>query len=90
LLQALGEVRKTMLHQPSIGSSDEHYDVRSLTVPVFLPEGRLVQLGLYGLQADMSSDTLRRCVRRLLEASWRCTETVGGEMPADFPRPASD
>jgi flavin reductase (DIM6/NTAB) family NADH-FMN oxidoreductase RutF/DNA-binding IclR family transcriptional regulator len=87
LLQALAQVRKTMLDQPSIESSDEKFDVRSLTVPIFLPEGRVVQLGLYGLQTDMSSDTLRRCVQRLLEASWRCTESLGGEMPADFPRP---
>jgi flavin reductase (DIM6/NTAB) family NADH-FMN oxidoreductase RutF len=90
LLQALGQVRKTMLDQPSIEGPDDHYDVRSLTVPVFLPEGRVAQLGLYGLQSDMSSDTLRRCVRRLFEATWRCTESLGGEMPADFPRPSHE
>ncbi|SEO56837.1 flavin reductase [Trujillonella endophytica] len=90
LLSALVEVRKTMLDQPSIGSSDDKYDVRSLTVPIFLPAGRVVQMGLYGLQADMSSDTLRRCVRRLLQASWRCTESLGGEMPAGFPLPGTD
>ncbi|MGM5068821.1 flavin reductase [Rhodococcus qingshengii] len=87
LLGALSKVRKTMLDQPSFDSPDETYDVRSLSVPIFLADGRVVQMGLYGLRTDMSGETVRFCTQRLLEASRRCTALLGGTLPDDFPRP---
>jgi len=89
LLHALAQVRKTMLDQPTLEDFGEHYDVRSLSVPIFLSDDRVVQMGLYGLSADMSRDTIERCAHRLLEASWRCTALLGGQIPDDFPRAGS-
>ncbi|WP_207841635.1 flavin reductase [Williamsia soli] len=87
LLGALSEVRKTMLDQPSLDSAEETYDIRSLSVPIFLADGRVVQMGLYGLQADMSGEAVRFCAQRLLQAARRCTALLGGTLPEDFPRP---
>ncbi|MGM5068698.1 flavin reductase [Rhodococcus qingshengii] len=85
LLDALSEVRKTMLDQPTLESPNETYDIRSLSVPIFLADGRVVQMGLYGLRSDMLGETAQYCAQRLLEASHRCTEILGGTLPADFP-----
>lgn len=86
VLGALAGVRQTMLNQPSLDDSREEYDVRSLSVPIFLADGRVVQMGLYGLEVNMSREQLERCIDRLISASWRCTDLLGGSLPADFPR----
>jgi len=89
VLSALEGVRATMLDQPLLDGARSSYDVRSLTVPVFTAQGGVMQLGLYGLGDEMSLNKIRRCVDRLLEASWYCSEVLRGSVPDDFPRPGS-
>jgi flavin reductase (DIM6/NTAB) family NADH-FMN oxidoreductase RutF/DNA-binding IclR family transcriptional regulator len=82
VLEALSEVRETMLTQPQLSDEHEECDVRSLTVPVFLPGNHTLQIGLYGLSATMSHRDLLTNIRRLRSASQRCTELLGGAAPA--------
>ncbi|WP_408899768.1 flavin reductase family protein (plasmid) [Nocardioides sp. R1-1] len=89
LLRALDDVREAVLEQPPLDGSRSSYDVRSLSVPIFAPRGSVLQMGLYGLGDDMSLFKIRRCIDRLLKASWSCTQLLGGAMPEGFPRPES-
>jgi flavin reductase (DIM6/NTAB) family NADH-FMN oxidoreductase RutF/DNA-binding IclR family transcriptional regulator len=89
VMTALEAIRATVLDQPSLDETGGSYDVRSLLVPIFLPGGAVAQIGLYGLDAEMDAVTIRRYSDRLLEASWKCSQLLGGEMPDDFPRPGS-
>ncbi|MBY4208114.1 flavin reductase [Rhodococcus fascians] len=82
---ALAHVRRLMLNQATVGEARERYDIQSLNAPIFLPDGRALQIGLFGLRTDMSHDVLCRNLRRLLQAGRACTDLLGGELPADYP-----
>ncbi|PHV67121.1 flavin reductase [Williamsia muralis] len=80
LADALIDVQESMLNPPEI-RDDEHYDVRSLSVPIFANDGRVLQIGLYGLSTSMSGALLRDNIARLLAAGERCTRALGGTVP---------
>ncbi|MCZ4551087.1 flavin reductase [Gordonia rubripertincta] len=80
LADALIEVQEAMLNPPEIEDT-EFYDVRSLSVPIFASDGRVLQIGLYGLNSSMSGEQLRGNISRLLEAGERCTTALGGVHP---------
>lgn len=80
LTDALTEVQETMLNPPAIRDT-EHYDVRSLSVPIFTSDGRVLQIGLYGLDSSMSGNLLRANIDRLRAAGERCTSALGGVKP---------
>ena len=80
LENALGEVRRTMLTQPDL-VADEDYEVRSLSVPVFMPGGGALQMGLYGLDSTMDGAQVERHVARLQQAAAAATAAIGGSTP---------
>ncbi|MGM5068763.1 flavin reductase [Rhodococcus qingshengii] len=80
LAEAFDEVQRAMLNPPDITES-EHYDVRSLSVPIFAAGDRVMQIGFYGLEGTTSGTVLTANIEHLLEAGRRCTQILGGTQP---------
>lgn len=62
----------------------ESYEVRTISAPVFGPDGRvLMQFTFYGLPHRSSTEDIQRFGERLLDAARSASEAVGGKPPLD-------
>lgn len=76
---ALESVRPGLEYQGPL-DLEASYELRSLSVPVFSPDG-ILQVGLYGLTGMLSGRTITSFGHRLLEGAERATDLLGGSFP---------
>lgn len=68
--------------QPELVAS-ESYEVRTISAPVFGPDGRvLMQFTFYGLPNRSTTEQIERFGQGLIKAAQAATESVGGRAPA--------
>lgn len=77
LHSAVAELRNITTSPRDLDSRAD-YEVRTMSAPVFAEDGTVLQFSLYGFPATMTGSEVHECGARLLGATRRASELLGG------------